>query len=384
MTALLPGFGRSVRFSAAFMCVSLLSACSLWKGGAEHPKPADLGPNVPVLGVRQAWVARIGSTAGLTLQVHADGGAVTLASSDGTVASLNTQTGADIWRTKVADGIAAGVGSDGHSSAIVSRENDLIVLQSGQEVWRHRLASQVFTAPLVAGERVFVMAADRSIAAFDAANGAPLWTLPGTGAPLVLRQAGVLLAVGDTLVAGISGRLVGINPDTGSVRWDAPLANARGTNDVERLVELVGPASRVKANLCARAFQASVACADLAGGRVEWVQKSNGGDGISGDATTVVGAESNGNLVAWSRQDGRRIWASERLRYRRLSAPLLLGRSVVVGDDSGTVHFLSRDDASPLNRMATDGSPIEIAPVVSNDTLVVVTRAGGVFGFRPN
>ena len=375
---------RMARPLAAAVCLALLSACSLWKGGAERPKPAELGANVPVLGVRQAWVARIGSTAGLPLQVHVAGATVTLASSDGTVVSLNSRTGAQLWRAKLSDGVAAGVGSDGRWNAVVSRENDLVVLEAGKEVWRHRLAAQVFTAPLVAGERVFVMAADRSIAAFDAANGAPLWTLQGTGAPLILRQAGVLLAVGDTLVAGISGRLVGLNPDTGSVRWDAPLANARGTNDVERLVELVAPASRIKTSLCARAFQASVACVDLARGRVEWVQKSNGGSGISGDASTVIGAENNGNLMAWSREDGKKLWTSERLRYRQLSAPLLIGRSVVVGDSSGTVHFLSREDASPLNRVQTDGSGIDIAPVIADDTMVVVTRNGGVFGFRPD
>ncbi len=377
-------FGRIIRPLVGTLCLAMLSACALWKGGVERPKPAELGANVPVLGVHQAWAARIGSTAGLPLQVYVGSNAVTVASSDGTVTSLNARTGVELWRNKLADGVAAGVGSDGRWSAVVSRENDLVVLEGGKETWRHRLDAQVFTPPLVAGERVFVMAADRSISAFDAANGAPLWSLPGTGAPLVLRQAGVLLAVGDTLVAGISGRLVGINPDSGSVRWDAPLANARGTNDVERLVELVAPASRVLASLCARAFQASVACVDLDRGRVDWVQKSNGSNGISGDASTVVGAESNGSLVAWSREDGKKLWTSDRLRYRQLSAPLLIGRSVVVGDASGTLHFLSRDDASPLNRVQTDGSGIAIAPVVADDTLVVVTRAGGVFGFRPD
>ena len=33
------------------------SGCSLW-GGSPKPKPAELGPNVPVLGVRQAWYSR--------------------------------------------------------------------------------------------------------------------------------------------------------------------------------------------------------------------------------------------------------------------------------------------------------------------------------------
>lgn len=384
MNAMTNRFLWMYRCLTVLLCAALLSACSLWKGGGERPKPADLGTNIPVLDVRQTWTGKIGPTAGLALQMHPQGGAVTLASTDGTVASINAKTGNDIWRIKLKDGIAAGVGSDGRWTAVVSRENDLTVLEAGQVVWRRRLAAQVFTAPLVAGERVFVMAADRSVAAFDAATGAPLWSVSGTGAPLVLRQAGVLLAVGDTLVAGVSSRLVGLNPDTGSVRWDAPLANSRGTNDVERLVELVAPVSRVQSSLCARAFQTSVACTDLERGRIEWVQKSNGGNGISGDANTVVGAESNGDLVAWSRQDGSRLWSSERLRYRQLSAPLLLGRSVLVGDATGTLHFISRDDASPLNRLATDGSPIEIAPVLADDTLVVVTRAGGVFGFRPD
>lgn len=374
----------AARWCASVMGLALLSACSLWPGGPERPKPAELGANVPVLGVRQVWNARIGSTAGLALQVNVHDNAVVAASADGTVAGFDARTGKELWRTKLAEGVAAGVGGDGRWAAVVTRENDLVALEAGREVWRHRLPAQVFTAPLVAGERVFVLAADRSVSAFDAALGTPLWSLPGTGAPLVLRQAGVLLAVGDTLVAGVSGRLVGINPDAGSVRWDAPLAVARGTNDVERLVELVGPASRVKDSLCARAFQASVACADLAAGRVEWVQKSSGGTGVSGDATTVVGSESNGKLVAWNRQSGKPLWASERLKYRNLSAPLLLGRSVIVGDGSGTLHFLSRDDASPLNRVSTDGSAIESAPVVADDTLVVVTRAGGIFGFRPD
>lgn len=33
--------------------------------------------------------------------------------------------------------------------------------------------------------------------------------------------------------------------------------------------------------------------------------------------------------------------------------------------------------------MTTDGSGIAAAPVAAADTLVVVTRNGGVFGFRP-
>ncbi|WP_426304580.1 outer membrane protein assembly factor BamB [Acidovorax facilis] len=373
-----------LRCISSAVLVATLAGCSLWNSGSSKPMPADLGANVAVLGVRQAWTARIGSVAGLPLDVHSAGNVVTVASSDGVVAAIDARTGGDVWRVALSEPLSAGVGSDGKSAAVVSRSNTLIVVDAGRERWRQSLAAQVFTPPLVAGGRIFVLSADRSLAAFDAVSGRKLWSQQRPGEPLVLRQAGVLLAVGDTLVAGFSGRVVGLNPDNGSVRWEAPLASARGTNDVERLVELVGRTSRVGDSICARAFQTAVGCVNAARGAVTWTQPASGADGVHGDGEALFGAEGNGTVMAWRRSDGSRLWATDRLKHRKLTAPLLLGRSVVVGDDTGLVHLLSRTDGSPLNRISTDGSGIAAAPAVAADTLVVVTRNGGVYGFRPD
>jgi outer membrane protein assembly factor BamB len=167
------------------------------------------------------------------------------------------------------------------------------------------------------------------------------------------------------------------------VRWDAPVATPRGTNDVERLVDLVGRVSRVGDSVCVRAFQSGVGCVDAGRGTLAWTKASQGYAGIDGDDRMVYGPENDGKLVAWRRSNGEQAWTTERLRYRQLTAPLALGRSVIVGDDSGTVHFLSREDGSPLTRVSTDGSAIAAAPVVADDMLVVVTRNGGVFGYAP-
>lgn len=380
--------GRPARGLVLLALAASLAGCSMmpsgsfW-GGTAKPVPADLGANVPVLGVRQAWTGKVGSVAGLSLDVHVAGTTVTLASADGVVAAIDARTGGDLWRLALAEPLSAGVGSDGKLAAVVSRSNALVAIDAGRERWRQPMASQVFTAPLVAGGRVFVLSADRTVTAFDAATGRRLWTQQRPGEALVLRQAGVLRAVNDTLVVGLSGRLAGLNPDNGSVRWEAPLASSRGTNDVERLVELVGRTSRVGESVCARAFQSAVGCVDVVRGSVVWTQRAAGADGVDGDADAIFGTESNGSLVAWNRNDGTRLWGSDRLKHRKLTAPLLLGRSVVVGDESGVVHLLSRTDGAPLNRLSTDGSGIAAAPVAAADTLVVVTRNGGVFGFRP-
>jgi len=367
----------------AVVWLALLGAggCSLL-GGDSKPKPAPLPANVASLAVQQVWYSKIGSVAGLQLSPHVHDSTVTLADSSGAVVALDVRTGSEQWRTHVHTPLASGVGSDGRWTAVTSQGSQLLVLENGQEIWRRPLPALAYTAPLVAGARVFVLTADRSLSAFDAATGTPLWSQQRAGDPLILRQSGALLAVENTLVAGVSGRLLGLNPDNGSVRWEAALANPRGTNDVERLVELVGPVSRVGSNVCARAFQANVGCVDAQRGQPTWTQAAKGSTGVTGDDSWLYGTESNGVLLAWRRADGGRAWTSQLLQHRQLTAPLLFGNALVLGDDSGLLHVLSPTDGAPLNRLTTDGSPIVTAPILAKDTLVVVTRNGSVYGFR--
>ncbi len=367
-------------FAATVLSAASLVACS---SGPAKPKPVELPANTVIVGVRSAWTAQLAAVH-FPLDVHVAGTTLTLASSDGTVAAIDANTGRDLWRVSLGVSLTAGAGSDGKTAAVVARTNEVIAMADGKELWRQKLPAQVYTAPLVAGGRVFILAADRSVTALDGKTGRRLWVQQRpAGDALVLRQPGVLQAVGDTLLVGLSSRLTGLNPMNGSIRWEAPIGTPRGTNDVERLVDLVGRTSRVGSVVCARAFQMGVGCVDALRGTVLWTKPADGFEGLHGDESLVFGTESDGKLLAWKRADGERAWVTDRLQYRRLTAPLALGRSVVVGDNTGYVHLLSREDGSPLNRLSTDGSAIAAAPVVAGDTLVVVTQKGGVFGFRP-
>jgi outer membrane protein assembly factor BamB len=341
-----------------------------------------LPPNAALIAVRSAWTAKVGEV-GLPLMVNANGRTIAVASSDGTVAVIDAATGRDVWRASAGAPVAAGVGSDGKVAAVVTTTNELVALSAGKELWRQKLGAIAYTPPFVAGGRVFLLTADRAVSAYDGESGRRLWTQPRPGEPLVLRQAGVMFAVGDTLIVGVSGRMTGLNPANGSTRWDAPIATPRGINDVERLVDLVGSTSRVGSNVCARAFQAAVGCVDAARGAVVWTKPANGAEGVGGDDRLVFGTEADGKVVAWKRENGERAWVNEKLLHRGLSAPLALGRSVVIGDSTGLVHMLSREDGTPLNRLTTDGSAIVAAPVAAANTLVVVTRNGGIYGFVP-
>ena len=369
----------SIRLLTLVLALAGLAGCS---GGANQPKPAELKPFVTIVAVKQAWTAQLGEQ-NFPLTPSASGNTVLLAGGNGLVAALDAGTGRDLWRLNTGAALAAGVGGDARLAAVVTQGNELLALSEGREIWRQKLAAQAFTAPFVAGGRVFVLAADRSVNAFDGTTGRKLWTQQRPGEPLVLRQPGVLLAVGDTLVAGLGGRLTGLNPGNGSIRWELPVATPRGVNDIERLVDMVGPVSRLKESVCARAFQASVGCVNADRGSLLWTRTADGSQGLDGDERLVFGVESDGKVIAWQRADGERAWTSEDLRYRGLTAPRVVGRSIAIGDAAGFVHLLSRQDGTVFNRLSTDGSGIAATPVLVGDTLVVVTRKGQVFGFQP-
>jgi len=375
--------GRVARALAGVLglaALTLLAACS----GPEKAQPAALPKSLPLVNARLVWRSEVG-TVDFPLELRVVGNQILVAGSDGTVAAIDLDHGTDVWRTKLDSPLSAGVGSDGRYAAVVSRNNELIVLDAGHEVWRQRLTASSRTAPLVAGGRVFTLTGDRTVQAFDLASGRPLWQQAQRGADaLVLGQGGLLIAVRDTLVAGIGGRVTGLDPLSGVTRWESTVASSRGTNEVERLSDVVAGYSRVGDQICVRAYQYAVACVDAASGQLAWTKPAVGSTGISGDASTLFGTELDGRVVAWKRSDGERLWTSSSLRYRNLSAPLLTGHSVVLGDNEGNLLFLARDDASLLNRLLTDGSPITVAPVIGPKlTLVAVTRQGGVFAYRP-
>ncbi|TSE24935.1 outer membrane protein assembly factor BamB [Tepidimonas aquatica] len=374
------GVGGRVMRSALMVLAIGLAACS---SGPKKPQPAPLEPVVPLVAAQQVWSQQVGAIDPLLVPVVRDG-LLALANAAGEVSVLQAETGQLRWRAAAGAPMGAGVGFDGQRVALVTRDSDLVVLTPTGVAWRQRIAARVYTPPLVAGERVFVLAGDRSVSAFDARTGAPLWRWTSRGTePLVLQQAGVLTAVRNTLVVGIGGRLVGLDPDAGRVQWDTVVARTRGATEIERLVDPVGRVGRDGDVLCVRAFQAAVGCVDTVSGRTLWSQPADGAVGVQADAERVYGTEANGRVRAWRRSDGGQAWSNERLLHRGLSAPLAIGRSLAIGDAQGYVHLLARADGALLNRLATDGSPIVEGPLAAGNTLIAVTRAGGVYAWRP-
>lgn len=366
---------RGLAFAAAAL---LLAGCA----SSSKPDPTPLAGYTPEIAGSMVWQARLTGVS-FPLQIAAAADAFVAAGDDGTVLALEPGSGRELWRAQTGAPLSAGVGYDGRFASVVTRDNELVVFEAGAERWRKRLPARVLTAPLVAGERVFVLRVDRAVMAFDALDGRPLWTFQRPGEPLTLGQAGVVAPFGNLLLVGQGPRLAALDPLRGTLRWESAVATPRGTNEVERLADLVGPATRIANLVCARAFQAAVGCVDAQRGVLLWSRPNAGSTALGGDAELLFGVDASGRLSAWRTPTGEVAWTQDLLLYREPGAPLLAGSVLVVGDLEGQVHFLSRVDGRTQLRLATDGSPVVGAPVLSGTTLLVATRGGGLYAFRP-
>lgn len=365
------------RLAAVILAAAALTACS----GSSKPKPAPLESFTPSQAVQTAWSVKVGKAQG-PMALALSAGAVAAASSDGQIVSVDAATGRERWRSAAGGALSAGVGSDGRHAAVVTADNELVVLADGQPLWKERLPGRVITAPLVAGERVFVQSVDRSVRAYDVLDGRWLWNFqrPGTD-PLALAQQGVLAAFRDTLVVGVGSRLIGLDPLRGTPRFEASLGLPRGSNEVERLSDLVGPPARSEDDLCVRAFQLAVGCIDMNRGTLRWSRPQAGFQGVAADDRVVVGADSADRLTAWRADNGETLWRVDRFQYRGLSTPVLWAGLIAVGDEDGQLHFLSAADGRTVARVSLDG-PLSGAPRVADGLLLAATRAGTLYALR--
>ena len=368
-----------LRYAIWALALVFLAAC----GSPPRPSPVAIGDFKVQQAMTAAWSFKFSSANQLNQSLLVVNDKVAIAAADGAVAVVNTDSGKLVWKHDIKSKLLSGAGFNGEQLAVVTVSNELVVLSEGKVLWRKRLKAQSYTNPLVAGGRVFVLLADRSVAAFDALNGQFLWTQQRPGEPLVLKQNGVLLPYQNALIAGLGGRLVALNPDNGQIIWDVAMANPRGVNDLERLVDLVATASRVNDSVCVRAFQSQVGCVNVTRGALLWNRASVGVQGVDGDAKLLVGAESNGVVRAWTRAGGERAWDTDRLKYRELTSPLVTPKGVVLGDEGGWLYLLSATDGALLNRVQTASAGFASAPTpLANGGFVILTRNGQLLAYQ--
>lgn len=361
----------------ALLAAALLAGCSLFSSEKKAP-PTPLADFRPSLDVRPLWRTAVGSGRGAYLQPAVLENAVYAASGDGSVLRVAPADGSVVWRTDVGATISAGVGSDGFTTAVATPRGEVIALGAeGKLLWRAQATSDVIAPPLVGRGLVIVRSTDQRVSAFEADSGRRRWVYSRQTPPLTLRGPTEMAFAGENVLVGFpGGRLVAIALANGAARWEAAVSEPRGTTEVERLADVLGPIAVGDGTACAASFQGRVMCADAATGSLRWSRELSAGAGVARGSQGVYAVDVASNLHALAPGNGASLWRNDRLAHRQLTTPLAAASAVVVGDLAGYVHFLAPADGAFAGRVQVDSSPILARPLAWGDGVIVLTGGG--------
>jgi outer membrane protein assembly factor BamB len=275
--------------------------------------------------------------------------------------------------------LSAGVGSDGHVTAVVTQEGMVVAYDAqGKQMWTSQAASAVNVPPAVGDGIVAVRTTDYRVQAFDAASGKLRWNVQRPGPALALRTSMRIAVEPHLLVAGMpSGRLLVLDAASGAVRWEGTVSASRGASDLERISDVVGEPQIIGPMLCGVSYQGHTTCFDVSqGGRAVWSQDISSATGLTNDGQHLYLADQRDVVHALDLKDGHPLWQQSALLNRRLSTPAVAGPALAVGDYQGYVHFLSRADGKLMARLQVGSGPIQSALVSSPQGVLVQTGDG--------
>lgn len=367
-----------IRVGLVAAALLALGACSS-KG--DSAKPAELGDFRPSVTLKTAWRVNVGAGRGAPLQPALLENAIYAAAADGALLRVAPASGEIVWRVDTGVTLSAGVGSDGFMVAVASRRGELLTFGAdGKPGWRVQLTSDVLSPPLVGRGLVIVRTTDQRVTAFEVDSGKRRWTFSRTSPPLTLRAASDLTFAGDNVLVGFpGGRLVALALGNGAPRWEAVIAEPKGSTEVERLADIVGPVVVVGRDVCAAAFQGRLTCVEHANGNLRWSRELSAGGGPAFDASRAFAVDSNGSVVALSRDAGASLWRNDKLANRKLSSPAVAGSSVLVGDFKGYLHALHADSGEFAARLSLDGAVV--APLRAWADGVIAQTQDGTLAF---
>ncbi|QWE09804.1 outer membrane protein assembly factor BamB [Polynucleobacter sp. es-EL-1] len=363
--------------------VVALVACS---GNSRVRKPAELVPVTNQFDLQPVWSTSLGSSEPFNFHPTVVGDAVYAASQSGKLYKIDLMNGNKIWEVSVPERLSIGPGSDGRTTAVVSTEGDVYAYDdTGKQMWKVSVGSEVLTEPVVAGGIVVIRALDNRFIGLDAQTGARKWTYQRQQSALSLRVGYGMLPIGnEVIVTGFAGGRFGmIAIANGGLVWETPVSFPKGFSEIERLNDVTARPSMEGEIICAVSYQGRIGCGQARTGNLIWFKDYSSYTGTAQSASMVFSANEKSHVTAFATKDGSPVWENTQLTFRGLGEPLAIGKVVLMGDAQGYVHALSQASGEMLARVRHDSSPITAAPIAVGGLILVQSQGGKLAAYSP-
>jgi outer membrane protein assembly factor BamB len=376
---------KALRFAALAVAVAAaLSGCSSWNplvamGISSEPanKPTPLAPITSAITPKAAWSINVGKSGGYAFRPAVYEKRVYAAAADGNVTIIDEDTGRLMTRVDTKKRLSGGLEVGDGKIIAGSLKGEVVALDNaGKQLWTSTIAGEVIAPAAVSRKIVVVRTSDGRIFGLNADDGKRKWVFQRAAPSLLLRSQAGVLALGQDVVAGYpNGKLIALDIEDGKLTWEVAVVQPRGATELERIADIAGLPVIDGANVCAGAFQGKVACFEITSRNLVWARDLSSSQALARDGKNIYVVDDSGAVHALDKTSGASVWKQDKLLYRRITAPVVIDRLVVVGDLQGFIHVISPDNGEIIGRAATDGTAVtSLTPAVGG---VLVQTAGG-------
>ncbi len=355
-------------------------------------------------GLKKIWSTNAGKGSGggipITAQPVIANGMIYTLDSASNLSAFNITNGKRLWKTNVehedeGDRVISGGVSFAHGTLYVTNGyNEVLAIspENGDVKWRKQLPAPSRAAPSVINGRVFVSTINSRLVALSAKDGSGIWEYTGINETTGLLGAASPAANNDIVVPVFSsGEITALRVENGSVAWSDNLANVRrygggleSLSDIKAMPVLDGGI------VLAISFGGKIAAIDAITGARIW-QKEIGGSQtpwISGNHAYILSSENQ--LIALSLSDGSVLWITELPKFEdeedkedpiSLTGPVMASGKLIIASSDGYIREINAHNGNAIRTVKTKKN-VQIAPVIANDTLFLLSDDGTLTAYR--
>ena len=294
------------------------------------------------------------------------------------------QVGSAITRTSRIANVTTKQGRSGTLVFVGTLKGQIVALDSntGEEVWRAKVPSEVLAPPVSNGDVVVVQTQDDRIFGLDADTGKRLWISENTPAVLTLRGTSAPLVTSNLAIAGLStGKVIALDINNGAPVWQQKVALPKGNSELERMIDIDGGLLLDGSTLYVVTYQGRMAAIDIDNGQMLWQRDSSSYVGLGEGFGNVYVSLDNGFVEGIDKSSSSALWSNDQLLRRQLTSPAVISNYVAAGDFEGYVHLLSQVDGQYVGREKVDSDGLRVRPLVVDNWMYVFGNSGDLVAY---
>jgi outer membrane protein assembly factor BamB len=314
-------------------------------------------------------------------------GKVIVGDYSGLVQLYDPKHGHRLWHKQMPHSITASLTANRQQIFVAGGHGFVTALDihTGKRLWQKRVLGEVLARPVIAQDKLLVKTENDHLYMLDARDGHLIWHYQGEMPSLILRGSSMPVVSGGSVVAGFaSGELISFTLADGDIQWKRRVSEPQGITSMERMVDIDAAPVIRDDHVYWVNYQGAVGAYALSTGETLWQAPASSYTGLAVDDQHLYLTDDKQHLLAYDRKDGTLAWQQTGFdRGVLLTAPVLVGNSLVVADKRGYVHWLDKATGLSQTSLKVTVHGGMTSPVIAmGEQVMVHTDEGELFAFR--